>query len=113
MSDSLVHLFDEATKLHEVDDTGWLRELVRVEVSAVLAREQWHAHSSNCRLSDIGDFLMRAVTLLSNVATGVTSSRQIETYAKSRIEEMKLENDFSELNPLYDLDEKHSLLLYA
>ncbi|KAK5453477.1 hypothetical protein LTS15_006662 [Exophiala xenobiotica] len=116
MSDALAELFDAAAHLQESDDARWLQDLVRKEVKAASAAEQQrhrNDHSStptDCRLGDIGKFLVRATTLLSKVADGVTEGRHISAYTKSRLEELKFQNDLSELNPLYDLEEKHQSL---
>lgn len=110
MSRAIGHLLVEAAHLQYDEDSSWLEQLVQREVEVVLANEQLTAKRSGDRLVDIGEFLLRATSLLSSVVDGVTRGRHIEAYTKSKIEQMKSENDLSELNPLYDMDEKHRLL---
>lgn len=108
MSATLPDLFAHAAHLGENYDTKWLDELVRREMDSLLAREKWDANNSGCHLVDIGEFLVRAVGLLSQLADSLTKGRHIAAITKERIEVMKIDNDLSELNPLYDLSENIS-----
>lgn len=53
-------------------------------------------------LSDIGLFLSRAVSLLSQVASDSVYGRHVDIYVEQVIQEMEERDDFSEFGPIND-----------
>ena len=113
MSTGLARLFADAVQFEHDGNNARLRELIEKEVNAELTNEQWQGDVLVSPLADIGDFLIRISALLSTVANMLAKGRHIGAFTKNKLEEMKIANDLSELQPLYDLNEKHSSLMSA
>jgi hypothetical protein len=63
-----------------------------------------------CLLADMGEYLVRSAWMLSRLAYSVVYGQYVDVYTRSKIAEMEREHDFSELDALDYLDEKHSSL---
>ena|ERR1700733_1797924 len=68
---------------------------------------------SGCLLTDMGNFLLRATSILSGLAKGMVSGQHIRTYTKEKVQEMREDHDFSELEALEYMDEKHKFLKFV
>jgi hypothetical protein len=68
---------------------------------------------SGCLLTDMGNFLLRATSILSGLAKGMVSGQHIRTYTKEKVREMREDHDFSELDSLEYMDEKHKFLKFV
>jgi hypothetical protein len=89
-----------------------LDEILRQQVAEATASEPGLA-PSGCLLTDMGNFLLRATNILSGLANGIVYGQHIHTYTKEKVREMKEDHDFSELNPLEYMEEKHASLKFV
>jgi hypothetical protein len=90
-------------------DDDVLNRLVKTQLTSLTSSlGPWT--SSQCMLQDLGNFLHRTTKVVSSLANDIVNGDQIIQYAKGRIEDMEKDTDFSELNHLEYLTDKHSLL---
>lgn len=109
-TDQLTELFGSAARLQDSQD-AWLREIIRIQVeeaTRTTSAPEWPV--SECLLVGLGEFLVQASTVLSRLADGVVYGQHIDIYTDRRIQEMEEDHDFSELNFLDYMNEKHSSL---
>ena len=91
------------------DQPGWLEDIVRNTLKQ--SREnipEWR--DNGCRLSDMGQFLVRATLILAHTANLIAHGDHIDIYTRSKIQEMSASDDFSNLQPLRFLSKKDSSL---
>ena len=90
----------------------WVAEIISKEINALSANiPEWQ--QTPCLLQDLGDFLTRTTTLLSQLAEKVVNGDEVMEYANNRIREMEEEQDLSELRQLDYMNDKHHTLKYA
>ena len=53
-------------------------------------------HQTDCLLSDVGNMMLRVMTVMSRLSEELVTREHIDEYAKVEIERMKTEHDFSE-----------------
>lgn len=53
-------------------------------------------HQTDCLLSDVGNMMLRVMTVMSRLSEELVTKEHIDEYAKVEIERMKTEHDFSE-----------------
>ena len=86
----------------------WLRELVEKEIEARNSDPiVGDLQNSGCLFEDIGSLLIRASSLLSDVAVALAEGQHTKDYTNLRIEQIEQENDFSDLGSLNYLEAKH------
>jgi hypothetical protein len=100
---SLKLLLDAANLEQQSEGNVILKELNRLSMT-----NRWEP--SPCMMQDVGNYLTITTNLLSDLAKKVINGEDIDTYAKSRVQEARVYNDLSELDPVHYLHEKHAAL---
>ncbi|KAE9378262.1 hypothetical protein N431DRAFT_435425 [Stipitochalara longipes BDJ] len=107
-TDILNELFVSATKFNDSRDPC-LNAIIRPALAELaLSIPLWD--DVGCTLAEIGDFLVRATSILSKLAEHVVYGEHIRIYTEMKIQESENDNDFSELNFLDYLEDKHKAL---
>jgi hypothetical protein len=100
-----------STRLDDSPDP-WLDSIVRRELAELaVSIPQWG--DTGCTLANIGEFLVRSTTLLSQLANCIVYGEHINIYTSRKIQENEDANDFSELTFLDYLEDKHQSLKYT
>jgi hypothetical protein len=87
----------------------WLENISRQEI-ADIRNSSIERQDSGCVLADMGDFLVRATLLLSQLPDSMTAEKHVSIYTSAKLEEMDRKDDFSELHGLDYLHKKHASL---
>lgn len=111
MSNHLATLFAQSARLHD-NENSWLQDIVTKEIAAALSAQPPFSNH-DCLLADIGTFLVQATNILAEIAKGVADGPHIDIYTTGRIDQMKNDSGFSELDPLITLDQRHESLRYV
>ena len=90
---------------------GWLEDMLKRELPRLLLESQKPPPATDtCILEQLGDFLIRALSIISQLARSVVHGEQIPIYARKKLEELVLEHDLSDLDLVDYLDDKHGVL---
>ncbi|KFY16396.1 hypothetical protein V492_01381 [Pseudogymnoascus sp. VKM F-4246] len=93
---------------HDISSEG-VRNIVQEKLPDIrIPVPEWQ--DSGCLLADMGDYLLRSTHHLSQLADGVVNAHHVYIYIKQRVDNIEQENDFSDLETLDYLDEKHNSL---
>ena len=107
-SDLLSDVFLTSTRLYDSHDP-WLDSIIRRELTELkTSMPLWS--DTGCTLAELGEFLLRATTLLSRLANCVVYGELINTYTEGKIQENEAKNDFSDLAFIDYLEDKHKSL---
>lgn len=112
MDNLFLHPTESQLGIGENGSTGsWLNVIVRkelVEINMLLP----DLLSSDCLLTDIGEYLCRATAVLARLAHRMANGDHIHTYTQLKINQMNAQTDLSELGNLDQMTSKHSILMF-
>jgi len=88
---------------------GWLVDLIESHLTRLPPiAAGWP--DSPCLLADIGEYLIRCIRTLSQLADELAQGQHINLYATQTIDDMNYDTDFSDLGLLDYFDNKHASL---
>jgi hypothetical protein len=91
---------------------SWLSMIVRkelVEINMLLPEFQ----ASNCLLTDMGEYLCRATSILAHLAHRMANGNHIHTYTQVNINQTNEESELSELGAIDKMTSKHTTLKFG
>jgi hypothetical protein len=95
---------------HSDNDT-WVEKILKKELREILACQP-HMQDSGCLLADLGGFLVQAIATLSKLSHSVVIGEHVDKYVKGRVQEMEIQDGFSNLQPINYMHDKHNSLKY-
>jgi hypothetical protein len=88
----------------------WLHDLVRDQLSAIVDLVPPTAADSRCLFADIGDYIIRCSSILSQLAGSLINGPHIKIYVKTIMDGMEEDTGFSELHLIEYMNSKHMSL---
>jgi len=93
---------------HDIS-SEWVKNIVEEKLATIrIPLPEWQ--DSGCLLADMGQFLLRSTHHLSQLANSVANGHHVDIYIKQKVEDIEQESDFSDLETLDYLDQKHNSL---
>jgi hypothetical protein len=102
---SILHFF-EHTRLDSSQPT-WIEERLLSELPRIATDMPWPAAPTDCLLTDMGNYLLRVLHVLTSFAENLLERDLISAYLDTRIQELAAEDDLSTANYI---DDKHAAL---
>lgn len=91
---------------------AWLSMIIHkemAEINMLLPETQ----PSDCLLTQMGEYLCRATTIIAQLAQRITHGNHIDTYARLNVNQMDRQTGLSELGRLDAMASKHRTLKYS
>jgi hypothetical protein len=91
---------------------AWLSMIIRkemAEINMLLPETQ----PSDCLLTQMGEYLCRATSVIAQLAQRITHGNHIDTYAQLNVNQMERQTGLSELGRIDIMTAKHTTLKYS